>query len=69
MRYPRYELVVNGKPEWHDMPSAAATYDNGFAIVRFGRWVQDGPDDPIRRMNDDDEALISDAADRYSENK
>ena len=69
MKYPIYELVVEGKSEWCSLYRAGVLYDSGWMKVELGTWVQDSADVPPRRMNNDDRARIRDAADECSANK
>ena len=68
-QFPRYHLKVDGNDQWFDRNMVGAAYDNSYAKVEMGAWVQDGPDDAPRPMTAGEKRMIVDDADSYSASK
>ena len=68
MSFPLYEMIVNGRQEWHTLRDAGVVYDYGHFPVAIGGKVLDRPGMP-RDITEEERRRISDIADEWSASK
>ncbi len=66
--FPKYELIIDDKTYFLTLGQAGGAYDNGWVSVSFGTKVLN-ENGSTREMTKEDQAAISEAADRHSEDK
>lgn len=68
MTFPLYQMIVNGKQEWHTLRGAGIVYDFGHLPISIGGLVLDSPG-MTRDITDDERQQIADIADEWSASK
>lgn len=68
MNFPLYQMIVDGKQEWHTLRSAGIVYDYGHLPISIGGQVLDGPG-MARDITEEERQKIADLADEWSASK
>lgn len=69
IRYPQYEMIINGKKEWHTKRETVSFWDSGWFSVRFGEYIIDSAGSLPRQITEEEKQEICDLADEYSASK
>lgn len=68
MSFPLYQMIVDGKQEWHTLRNAGIVYDCGWLSISIGGLVLDQPG-MTRDITEEERQKISDIADEWSASK
>jgi hypothetical protein len=69
IRYPQYEMIVNGKKEWLNKRDTVSFWDSGWCSVKFGEYIIDKEGSLPRQITEKEKQEISNLADEYSASK